>query len=252
MNISLEELLKGRGTIIKDKEYFSTKDYVEPFLERMSKFTDNFDIRVKEAPQLAKEDEVEYKIYNRVWVQAILPDEYAYENHKQSISLLYALDTRKPIVKLFKNTVNMACLNMCVFNPEFIQTNELEPESAIDYRFITNVMEMTDNTKVMLEKLANTTLDNSMVYEQLGHWIDNCIKKKYTSNFGTVKITESTPIEVYKSIAIKEDSPYYSPDEHNYFDIYNAFTDVICNDKDKDITNKFEKVYLVSKILDIL
>lgn len=252
MNISLEELLKGRGTIIKDKEYFSTKDYVEPFLERMSKFTDNFDIRVKEAPQLAKEDEVEYKIYNRVWVQAILPDEYAYENHKQSISLLYALDTRKPIVKLFKNTVNMACLNMCVFNPEFIQTNELEPESAIDYRFITNVMEMTDNTKVMLEKLANTTLDNSMVYEQLGRWIDNCIKKKYTSNFGTVKITESTPIEVYKSIAVKEDSPYYSPDEHNYFDIYNAFTDVICNDKDKDITNKFEKVYLVSKILDIL
>lgn len=252
MNISLEELLKGRGTIIKDKEYFSTKDYVEPFLERMSKFTDNFDIRVKEAPQLAKEDEVEYKIYNRVWVQAILPDEYAYENHKQSISLLYALDTRKPIVKLFKNTLNMACLNMCVFNPEFIQTNELEPESAIDYRFITNVMEMTDNTKVMLEKLANTTLDNSMVYEQLGRWIDNCIKKKYTSNFGTVKITESTPIEVYKSIAVKEDSPYYSPDEHNYFDIYNAFTDVICNDKDKDITNKFEKVYLVSKILDIL
>lgn len=252
MNISLEELLKGRGTIIKDKEYFSTKDYVEPFLERMSKFTDNFDIRVKEAPQLAKEDEVEYKIYNRVWVQAILPDEYAYENHKQSINLLYALDTRKPIVKLFKNTVNMACLNMCVFNPEFIQTNELEPESAIDYRFITNVMEMTDNTKVMLEKLANTTLDNSMVYEQLGRWIDNCIKKKYTSNFGTVKITESTPIEVYKSIAVKEDSPYYSPDEHNYFDIYNAFTDVICNDKDKDITNKFEKVYLVSKILDIL
>ena len=219
MNISLEELLKGRGTIIKDKEYFSTKDYVEPFLERMSKFTDNFDIRVKEAPQLAKEDEVEYKIYNRVWVQAILPDEYAYENHKQSINLLYALDTRKPIVKLFKNTVNMACLNMCVFNPEFIQTNELEPESAIDYRFITNVMEMTDNTKVMLEKLANTTLDNSMVYEQLGRWIDNCIKKKYTSNFGTVKITESTPIEVYKSIAVKEDSPYYSPDEHNYFDI---------------------------------
>lgn len=252
MNISLEELLKGRGTIIKDKEYFSTKDYVEPFLERMSKFTDNFDIRVKEAPQLAKEDEVEYKIYNRVWVQAILPDEYAYENHKQSINLLYALDTRKPIVKLFKNTLNMACLNMCVFNPEFIQVSELEPESAIDYRFITNVMEMTDNTKVMLEKLANTTLDNSMVYEQLGRWIDNCIKKKYTSNFGTVKITESTPIEVYKSIAVKEDSPYYSPDEHNYFDIYNAFTDVICNDKDKDIVNKFEKVSLVSKILDIL
>ena len=252
MNISIDELLKGKGTIIKEKEYFPTKDYVEPFLERMSKFTNDYIIRVKEADQLAKENDEEYKIYNRVWVQAVLPEEYAYENHKQSVSLLYALDTRKPIVKIFKGTVNCACLNLCTFNPEHLQVSELEPESAIDYRFITNVMEMTDNTKVMLEKLANTTLDNSMIYEQLGHWIDNCIKKKYTSNFGTVKITESTPIEVYKNIAVKEDSPYYSPDEHSYFDIYNAFTDIICNDKDKDLVNKFEKVSLVSKILDIM
>lgn len=252
MNISIEELLKGKGTLIKEKEYLPTKDYVEPFLDRMSKFTDDFEVRVKEADQLAKEDGEEYKIYNRVWVQAILPDEYAYENHKQSVNLLYALDTRKPIVKLFKNTVNMACLNMCVFNPEFLQVNELEPQSAIDYRFIKNVMEMTDNTKVMLEKLSSTTLDNSMIYEQVGRWIDKCIRTKYTSGFGTVKIAKTMPTEVYENIAIKEDSPYYSSDGHNYFDIYNAFTDIICNDKDKDIVNKFEKVMLVSKILDIL
>ena len=40
MEIDLNLLLKGKATKIKDREYFSTKQYIEPFLERMSKYTD--------------------------------------------------------------------------------------------------------------------------------------------------------------------------------------------------------------------
>ena len=32
MEITLDELLKGKGTIIKNKEYLSTEAYVTPFL----------------------------------------------------------------------------------------------------------------------------------------------------------------------------------------------------------------------------
>ena len=42
MKINIEDLLKGKATIIKDREYLPTKSYVEPFLERMSKFTNDF------------------------------------------------------------------------------------------------------------------------------------------------------------------------------------------------------------------
>ena len=45
----------------------------------------------------------------------------------------------------------MACLNMCVFSPNMLQVRELEPETAMEYTFVNQVMEMTDNTKVMLE-----------------------------------------------------------------------------------------------------
>ena len=50
MEIDLNTLLQGKATIIKKKEYLPTEAYVTPFLERMSKYTNNFtnrQIRVK-------------------------------------------------------------------------------------------------------------------------------------------------------------------------------------------------------------
>ena len=38
MEITIELLLKGKSTIIKDKEFLSTSDYVKPFLDEMKKF----------------------------------------------------------------------------------------------------------------------------------------------------------------------------------------------------------------------
>ena len=42
--------------------------------------------------------------YNRVWIQAVLPDEYCFENHQEVIGMVYGLDVRKPIYK--KNCIH--------------------------------------------------------------------------------------------------------------------------------------------------
>ena len=62
MEISINELLSGKATRIKDKEYYTTEAYVTPFLERMSKVTDDFIINVKPADQvsLTKEGEINF------------------------------------------------------------------------------------------------------------------------------------------------------------------------------------------------
>ncbi len=252
MILTLEEVLKGKALVIKDNEYFPTKGYVEPFIERMSKFTSEFTCQVKLPDTMTKDQDILDQGFVRVWVQAILPDEYAFENHKQSVSLLYALDTRKPIVKLFKSTINMACLNMCVFNPEHLFVDQLLPQKAINFKFIQNVMEMTDNTRMMLEKYEKTHLTKDNVLTQLGTWVDRCIKTTYDNGYNKVKLAESIPVEAYKSVFLDKESKYYCGEsDPTYFDIYNAFTDPISNDKGKDIVNKFEKTYLVSEILGI-
>lgn len=246
----------GKATRIKDKEYFSTENYVMPFIDRMSKYTDKFTLQVKPADQISLNDSgdinFENIVYNRVWVEAELPGEYAYEGHTQSVSLLYALDTRKPIYKIFKNTVRQACLNMCVFNPELLSVRELEPETAMEYTFANQVMEFTDTTKVMLENLSNTYIKRNELFDSLGHWVDRCISSKFNSGFGTVKLAESTAIDAYKQLVIDTKSDYYTPEgDICMFDAYNAFTDIITHDKGRDIVNKFEKIYLVKEILGI-
>ena len=254
MEITLNELLEnGKALVIKNQDYFDTRHYVEPFLERMSKWTDNFICQVKLPDTMTKDDGILDRGFTRVWVQAVLPEEYAFENHQQSVNLLYALDTRKPLVKLFKNTLNMACLNMCVFNPEHLQVTQLEPETPINYRFLNEVMEMADSTKMMLERYEDTFLEPKDRLDTLGKWVDNSIRISYDNGFNKVKVAESLPIEVYKDLFVDEKSDIFCDrqDAPSYYDVYNAFTYRICNDKGKDIVNKFEKTWLISKILNV-
>ena len=255
MELTVEQLLQGKATKIKEKEFFTTKAYVEPFFERMSKYTEEFIINVKPADQisLTPSGEVNFDdiVYNRVWVQAVLPDEYAYENHKRVMSMLYALDTRKPVVKIYTGALNMACLNLCVFSPDALNVAELEPTTAINYSPINLLMGMNDTIKSTLEKLDKMTFNRNEIYEDLGLWIDRCITSKFNSGFGTVKIAESAPVNVYKDLFYNEDSNYYTQGEEvDGFTVYNAFTDLITQDK-KDLVNKFEKTLLIKEIMDI-
>lgn len=255
MEINFEQLLAGKATRIKEKEYFTTEAYVTPFMERMQDMTDNFIINVKPADQisLTKNGEINFDdvIYNRVWIQAVMPDEYAWDNHKRVISMIYALDTRKPVVKFYTGALNMACLNLCVFNPEMLSVAELEPESAINYSFLRNMLTVTDDIRCKLETLSNLEFNRDTIYDNLGHWVDNCITSKFNNGFGNVKLAESTPIEVYKDLFYNDKSKYYTTnDVVDGFTVYNAFTELITEDK-RDITNKFEKTLLISDILGI-
>ena len=255
MEITLEEAIEnGKAFSIKNKNYFETRAYIEPFVERMSNYTSDFRVQVKLPDTMTKTDNILDQGFVRVWVQALLPpDDSVFDNHIETMNLLYALDTRKPLCKIFRANENQACLNMCTFNPHAIQIQELEDSTPINYRFVKEVMEMADNTKKILTQLKNTTFDRDDIFDTLGHWVDNTISAKLDNGFGKVKIPESTPIEVYKSLFLNESSDYYCPEDEeiSMFKIYNAWTYPISNDKGKDLVNKFEKINLVSNILGI-
>ena len=69
------------------------------------------------------------------------------------------------------------------------------------------------------------------IYADLGHWVDNCINSKFNMGFGSVKLAESAPIDVYKDLFYDEKSKYYTTDNVvDGFTVYNAFTDLITQD----------------------
>ena len=256
MELTIDQLLQGKATRIKDREYFTTEQYVTPFLERMSKFTNEFIIQAKPADQisLTPNGDVNFEdiIYNRVNIEAVLPNEYCYEGHKQVVGFVYALDTRKPVVKEYMGGLRTACLNLCTFNPAALSVQELQPEHAIDYNFLNYCMELVDNMGIKLRQLADMEFTHENMYEELGMQIDRCINFKFHNDFGTVKLPESLPIEVYKNLFYNEKSPYFSKEGIvSGFDVYQAYTDIICNGKSKDLVNRFEKTLLVSSILGV-
>ena len=256
MELTIDQLLQGKATRIKDRESFTTEKYVTPFLERMSKFTNEFIIQAKPADQisLTPNGDVNFEdiIYNRVNIEAVLPNEYCYEGHKQVVGFVYALDTRKPVVKEYMGGLRTACLNLCTFNPAALSVQELQPEHAIDYNFLNYCLELVDDMGVKLRQLENMEFTKEQMYNELGQQIDRCINFKFHNDFGTVKLPESLPIEVYKNLFYNEKSDYFTQNDIvSGFDVYQAYTDIICNGKSKDLVNRFEKTFLVSRIMGV-
>lgn len=261
MTITINELLAGKGTRIKNREYFPTAAYVEPFLERVSKFTNNFRVSCQLPSQITYTESGEINTeditYNRVLIEAILPDEYNFNNdpHKSVIGMVYGLDVRKPVVKFFKNLERQSCTNMCVFNPELLNCQDLEPETPINYKALENIIKQTDDTAAVLKKLIESEFDCSEynINESLGKWIRNCISYSYDNHYGKVKMACSSPIDAYKLLFEKDDSEYYYKDSNSIsmYQVYNAFTQVLSDSRKKDSFNIFEKTLLVQDILGI-
>ncbi len=262
MEIKLNELLEGRATRVKGKEFFPTRAYVEPFLERVQKLTSEFRVQVQLPKQITYTADgdinTEDITYNRVLIEAILPDEYKFNDdpHRAVLGMVYGIDVRKPVVKFFKGQERMSCTNLCVFTPELLACQDLESETQIDYNPLVRIIEQTDDTSVWMKKLIESEFDCAEfnVNESLGKWIRNCINYNFDNHYGKVKIATSAPIDAYKSLFEKDDSEYYAGLDSGFvsmYQVYNAFTQVLTDGMKKDPFNIFEKTLLLKNILDI-
>lgn len=259
MKLTINELLAGKATKIKDKEYFQTEAYVTPFLERMQKLTNDFRVEVKLPEQITitKKEDIDFDdvTYNRVWIQAVLPEQYRVENHDEVIGMVYGIDTRKPIAKFYRGGLNRACTNLCVFNPSYLSVQELKPAEALSFKSLDSIMDKANEIAVWLNKLHSTTFERSYenINENLGRWVRNALHLKYENGFSPVKLGVPNVIDAYKLLFEDAKSPYYVSTDSNtdMFNVYNAFTEIISNKDQKDIINKCEKVLLLKDILSI-
>lgn len=263
MDITLEQVLKGKATKIRDKEFYPTEAYVEPFLERISKFKG---VEFKCHAELPKQititkaediNSVEDITYNRVWIEAVLPNEFVINNHDRVIGMVYGIDTRVPICKFYRGGENRACTNLCVFDPSDLSVQPMEPTKAINYSSLDFIMDRTSTIKTFLENLENTPFncDSTNIEQSLGMWIDNSIELCYNNGISKASISASTIISAYKLLFKNTKSPYYVDVNHGInattmFNVYNAFTEILTH-KDKDIMNKADKCLLIKDILNI-
>ena len=236
MEITINQLLEGKPTIIKGKEFKATKDYVNPFLDKISKFTDNFIVEVQQPDQIIVTDD-KSTTYNKVWIQAIMPSKDDIKSCSETINFVYALDSRIPVYKIFRSYKSSSGLFYSI-NPLWLITKEIKPEEDLKFS-IENLLSTTNDLEIKLDKL-------------LGKTIDGILLNVFNSIAGKVKLSTSMGINAYESVYYDSTSKYYSKDgSSTALNFYNALDQLITDEK-KDIFNKFEKSYLVNLICEKL
>ena len=259
MELTLEQMLKGKGSKINDKEFYPTEAYVEPFLDRCEKIQGvSYTIKAELPKQItiSRKEDIDFDdiTYNRVWIQAKLPEEYMIDNHDDVIGMVYGIDTQKPITKFYRGGLNRACTNLCVFNPSQLAVQSMEPRKAVNYKSLDSIIEQANEIKDFLNSLHMQSFDCSEEarHESLGRWVDNCMGMSYDNGLSKPKLTTTTAINAYKLLFKDAKSGYYVNEGQNtdMFRVYNAFTELISN-KDKDIMNEVEKVLLLKRILGL-
>lgn len=255
MEITIEKLLEGKSTVIKENEYLETKEYVNPFIELMKKFTNDFSIQVQLPSQLTITDSKEDITYNRVWVQAIMPEKCNKAGYAETYNLVYALDVRKPIYKVFKAYKDRKTSNLFVFNSMWLNVYELKPkENFIEFdEIVKNFMQLTDDSEIRFNKMKKEFLssDTEDRQQKLGELIEDSMLFEINNKGGKVKIAPVMVLKAYQNVYLDSSSKNYVPDTEkcSMFNYVNAFSSLITEDN-KDIVNRFEKNLLIYKMFN--
>ena len=252
MEITLSRLLEGKPTIIKGREYLATKEYVSPFIDEMSKYTDKFIVHVQEPDQLLINNENNDTTFNRVWIQAIMPEKCRVNGMDEVYNFVYGLDLRTPIYKVYRSYVygNIPC----VFDKNWMIIGELKPNEKIPDYSIKTLMEMSNNIELISKKMQNAFLDDDNKYQILGEMIVKSMLYEHIHVGGKVKLSSAMVVKAFENVYMDSSSNTYVKDteESSVWNYYTAFTELIKDASTKDIINNFEKTILCWRLFENL
>ena len=182
-----------------------------------------------------------------------MPDKYTIDGYAETYGLIYALDARMPVYKVYRAYVNKETHNMCVFDPTWIQVYEMKPETKLTYS-IQELMKKPLDIGKRLKIMKNTFIsaDIKDMHEFLGKLINRSLLYEYRNAGGKIKLSSSDVIKAFEDVYHNHSSHYYVQPTvegslHNY---YGAFCSQITNSK--DIINRFEKTILAGMLFDLV
>ena len=208
MEITLNALLLGKPTCIKDKDYLSTKDYVSDFINQMKKFNAQFIYHVQPPNQVTITNGNLDLTYNKVWIQAIVPGPRV-GIYDEVYGLVYALDVKTPVYKVYRAWINSKNQNMCVTNPEWLIVKEIEPGKKFEID-IKTLMQMPSDFEEKLEFMSHNFISSEEKdnHEFLGQLIDKSLLYEYKTAGGKVKLSSTEVIKAFESIYHDTSSKY--------------------------------------------
>lgn len=254
MEITIERLYQGLPTTINGKEYLSTKDYVEPFINIMKKFGCSFVVNVQTPKQLTFSFGEQNITFNKVWVQAVMPEKVDKDGYAETYNLIYGLDVRTPVYKIFKAYKDKRTSNLYVFNAQWLNVYELQPGKTFNdlEPVVRNMMQQMDDSQLIFKKLKSSFIDEKQTF--LGESIEKSMVFNFKHKGGTVKISPNMLVKAYEMVYMDSSSKYFIPntEECSQFNYLEALSSLVVAEFKKDIYNVFEKSAIISEIFNTL
>ena len=200
MEITIDYLMSGLSTVIKGKQYLSTMRYVNSFVTSMRSLNATFRSFVQSPRQSAVMNGMTLSLFNRVWVQACLPDQGS--GYRETINLVYALDNATPAYKFFKGWQDGED-HLVVPGIDYIVVGNIEPESDIPDDF-KNILDMDFDVESWLMKM-DAPIKNRTAF--FGKVIDNVLSYsvEWTNGMKT-KISADNITTAYSRLFKKDGS----------------------------------------------
>lgn len=233
--MTIEEILAGKIIVSHSNRYLATKDYVQPFLD---KFPDVLWFDVKEITQ---------DTFSRVSI--ISKHKKIDAEFDEIIGFSYSIDSRIPMAKFYSALRDIEGKLYIDPTTRTLSEQRIEAGKPLD----TSILESFTfgGNKKIITKLKNLPFDCSedlAIDTFLGRTIRLANNEEFPSKISKIKFATSDVLAAYKLLFTNNDSKFYQP--VNMKTVYDAFAYVIANNT-KDITNRYEKSWIVGRILEI-
>jgi hypothetical protein len=183
-----------------------------------------------------------------------MPSKCDIDGYAETFNLVYGLDVRQPVYKIFKAYKDRRSENLYCFDSRWLNVYELKPkEKFVNLEpIIKNLLEMVDDSGLRFKKM-NTEFFSSDVEEKhtkLGDLVEKSMLFEYYGKGGKVKLAPAMILKAFQNVYMNSSSKYYVKDteECSLFGYANSILALITDEK--DIINPFEKSYLCLQLFD--
>jgi hypothetical protein len=244
MEVTLEMLNEGLATIYGEKVFLPAMDYVTPFVNEMKRYTDQFVVKIQTSKQSYLYDQKIITPINRVWIQAILPEEE--DGYKVTYNMMYAIDTRLPSYKFFKGYI-LSGRTQVVMDLDHLIIGELESKKAIPDDF-KKLLDKKSDIKGWIDKLTHTQIVNK--HQVLGQMINSAMVTKLELMSFRSQLSTSEILAAYSAVYTdcKLDGTLVPSDKQaTLLDLYKIIVKSICEGSDTFVVA--EKIIILNHIM---
>jgi hypothetical protein len=246
-DITLDKVLSSK-VYLNEKSmvnFGSPRQYLEPFMEKLTKAGLNPSFTVNVSDRIAnKETENENinEAYGRVLIQAKLPEAFTAHNHDSVIGMVYALDTAKPSIRVYSGENAWACTNLAIFGARYVHEVPIMSGVGSIYEktmeFIDGLTAQLARFQTIYEAMNDKQLQNEEIDRTIGHLLREANRNKAIGTTPVLSAVQDldNPKSRYSIIEGKT----------TQWNIYSALTQY-CTDK-VNIFEKANKTVLLSNL----